>query len=69
MHNASARSALMISDRGSRLSALLSLEDAFAVPSRHEQMPAIPVVSRCIAGIQLDCPLVFLLRGGPVPGI
>src|SRR5256886_16448118 len=32
-------------------------------------MPGIPVMSRCIAGIQLDCPLIFLLGGGPIPAI
>ena len=69
MHNASAMSALMIRERGSRLSAFLNSNYSLAIPPHHNQMPSIPLMSRRVAGIQLDCALVFLLGGLPIPAI
>ena len=67
MHNASAMSALMISERGSRLSAFLNSNDSLAISPRNDQMPSIPVMSCRVIGTELDCQLVFLLGSLPVP--
>jgi hypothetical protein len=69
MHNASAKSALMIRERGSRPCAFLSSEMPSLFAPHHDQMPCIPVTSRRIAGIEVDGPLVFRLGGPPVPAI
>ena len=61
-------SALMISDNGSRLSAL-QLGECLTGAPHHDQMPRIPLVRRGIAGVQLDCAPEFRISAFPVPGI
>src|SRR5579862_2412113 len=41
--------------------------DRLVILAQEAQMPGIPVVSGCVAGIQLNRPLEFMARGVKIP--
>src|SRR6266498_2539664 len=56
-------------DEGKRIQAFSfsQFEDTLATASHHDQMPGIPVMSRGIAWIERNCPLVFLVGPRQMP--
>src|SRR5437868_29706 len=58
-------------DQGEGIKALrlFQLSNAFTTPPHHHQMPCIPKMCSCVAGVQLDRYLVFCFGSLPVPAI